>query len=67
MELLIQAGEVVVVGQVQMVQQAVQALSFSATPAQFNISLAAQYYLQAVILVTHFLLQEHWLQQRLPH
>jgi hypothetical protein len=42
----------------------VQALSFFATPAQFNISLVAQLPMPLVMSFTRLHLQAHWLQQQ---
>jgi hypothetical protein len=44
--------------------QAVQVLSYCATPAQFNILLVAQFLLTADMSYTHSHLQALWLQQR---
>jgi hypothetical protein len=48
---------------VVLVARAVQALSFFATPAQFNISLVAQFPPIAGMSYIHLHRLEHWLQQ----
>jgi hypothetical protein len=69
LQLLTRAVEVVVVlAQIRLVlklvDQAVRALSFFATPAQLNSLLVAQSLLEAITLFTRLHLLEHWPQQR---